>query len=140
MNQLKTKVDVCLTSLMWYEPVSMSEELQEQLDEALVNSAFGLFAESEIEPGERKAVETLMERTPGYSENQYRAAWGRVRTLFENACRLVFRWSNENSVGTTFDLPDTRGVFLQELHNNCQGFTQDQYNRALEYGFERAIF
>ncbi len=118
----------------------MTEEIQEQLDEAIVSGAFGLFAESEIEPGERKAVETLMERHPGYSEEQYRGAWNRVRILFEHACKLVFRWSNENSVGTTFDLPDTRGVFLQELHNQCQGFTHEQYNKALEYGFERTIF
>ncbi|QQR55783.1 MAG: hypothetical protein IPG59_12250 [Candidatus Melainabacteria bacterium] len=118
----------------------MSEETQVQLDETLVNGAFGVFTESEIEPGERKAVETMMQRIPDYSEEQYRAAWAIVRNLFDCACHLVFRWSNENSVGTTFDLPDTRGVFLQQLNATCGGFTQEQYDKALEYAFEKTIF
>lgn len=118
----------------------MSEETQVQLDQTLVNGAFGVFIESEIEPGERQAVESLMQRAPNYSEEQYRAAWSTVRNLFESACRLVFRWSNENSVGTTFDLPDTKGVFLQQLASMCCGFTQEQYDKALEYAFEKTIF
>ena len=106
----------------------------------LLDAAFMLYAECPDEVTRKDAVSLLKERTPGFTDRQYRTAWNRVRTLYDNACRLVFRWANENKPGTTFDLPDTDRIFLDDLCELSRGFDDDQYEIALEYGFRTAIF
>ncbi len=106
----------------------------------LLTGAFELFQEKSDAMARKDAVEALKERVPGFTERQYASAWNRVRALFDNACRLVFRWATDNPAGTTFELPDTNRIFLDELTEICKGFTEEQYHKALEYGFQKGIF
>lgn len=106
----------------------------------LLTGAFLLFLESTDKVARKDAVEQLRERVPGFTERQYASAWNRVRALFDNSCRLVFRWATENPAGTEFELPDTNRIFLDELCTLCKGFTEEQYHQALEYGFQKGIF
>jgi len=112
-----------------------TEEKQE-----LLTGAFDLFKQESDKMSRKDAVEALKERVPGFSERQYASAWNRVRALFDNACRLVFRWATDNPAGTEFELPDTNRIFLDELCSLCRGFTEQQYHEALEYGFQKGIF
>lgn len=106
----------------------------------LLTGAFHLFLESTDKVARKDAVERLRERVPGFTERQYASAWNRVRALFDNSCRLVFRWATENPAGTEFELPDTNRIFLDELCNLSPSFTEEQYQQALEYGFQKGIF
>ena len=82
----------------------MTESGQDK--EALLLAAYNLFNESSEELSEKKAVEKLETLAPGFSNRQYKTAWSKVLSLFDNACRLVFRWSADKPPGTTFELPD----------------------------------
>ena len=108
--------------------------------EILKSAAFDLFLESFDGFTEEKAIEKLKNQAPGFSHKEYRAAWLNTLTLFDNACKLVFRWSTDKPPGTTFELPDENRVFLDELKQLSHGYTDEQYLNALEYGFRKAIF
>lgn len=112
-----------------------TEEKQE-----LLTGAFELFKEETENMSRKEAIEALKDRVPGFTERQYASAWNRVRALFDNSCRLVFRWATDNPAGTEFELPDKNRVFLDELSSLCRGFTEEQYHQALEYGFQKGIF
>lgn len=116
----------------------MTESGQDK--EALLHAAYDLFNESDDGFTEQKAIEKLEELAPGFSKRQYKTAWSKVLSLFDNACKLVFRWSADKPPGTTFELPDENKVFLEELKKDCRGFNNEQYLSALEYGFKKAIF
>lgn len=115
--------------------VKTIEEKQE-----LITYAFELFREETDKLSRKEAIDLLKSKVPGFTERQYASAWNRVRALFDNACRLVFRWGTDNPAGTIFELPDRERVFLNELTELCKGFTDEQYDEALEYGFKKAIF
>ncbi len=108
--------------------------------EALLNAAYDLFRSDPERYSQDGAIEELQAVIPGFTERQYKSAWSRVTTLFENACRLVFRWSTDKPPGTVFELPDENRVFVDDLTKLCRGFSEDQYLEALEYGFKQAIF
>lgn len=116
----------------------MVKTSEEKLE--LITSAFDLFKEETDRLSRKEAIELLKDRSPGFNERQYASAWNRVKALFDNACRLVFRWATENPAGTEFELPDHNRVFLNELTDTCKGFTAEQYDAALEYGFKKSIF
>lgn len=107
---------------------------------ALLKNAFELYKEDPDKLSRKDAVKRLRERVPGFTDRQYESAWTRVRSLFDNACRLVFRWASVNPTGTIFELPDNQRVFLDELAKLCRGFSEEEYCEALEYGFEKSIF
>ena len=108
--------------------------------EELLQAAYELFKDARDGLSEKSALDKLESKVPGFTERQYKAAWARVTTLFDNACKLVFRWSADKPPGTIFELPDENRVFVDELTKLCRGFSEDQYLEALEYGFEKAIF
>ncbi|SRR5579883_3095817 len=116
----------------------MVKTTEEKLE--LITCAFDLFKEETDRLSRKEAIELLKTRVPGFTERQYASAWNRVRGLFDNACRLVFRWATDNPAGTEFELPDRDRIFLDELTELCRGFTPEQYDQALEYGFKKAIF
>ncbi len=106
----------------------------------LLNAAYSLFCAEADEVSRKDAVKILRDLAPGFTDRQYRTAWNRVSALFDNACRLVFRWGNDNPPGTTFELPDKDRIFLDELAKLSRGFSETQYHEALEYGFRKSIF
>lgn len=108
--------------------------------EALLNAAYDLFKQDPERYGKESAIKELEETVPGFSERQYKSALTRVISLFENACKLVFRWSTDKPPGTVFELPDENRIFVDDLTKQCRGFSEDQYLEALEYGFKKAIF
>jgi hypothetical protein len=112
-----------------------SDEKKELLD-----CAFDLFQQEVDSLTRKEALNRLKERVPGFTERQYSSAWNRVQALFDNSCRLVFRWATNNPPGTEFELPDHNRVFLNDLTELCRGFTDEQYTAALEYGFQKSIF
>lgn len=89
---------------------------------------------------EKNLLPKLKETVPGYSDSQYVSAYSRVEALFNAACKLVFQWTTENPPGAVFELPDTERVFIDELMKHCNGFSDEDYNTALAYGFEVTIF
>ena len=117
-------------------------EAQDPQDEksVLVNAAFELFRAESDDLSRKDAIKRLTDLIPGYTDRQYTSAWTKVRALFDNACRMVFRWATENPPGATFELPDKNRIFLNELTRVCGGFTEEQYAEALEYAFEKSIF
>lgn len=108
--------------------------------EELLQAAYELFKKSDDGFSQKDALKKLESEVPGFTQRQYKAAWTRVTTLFDNACKLVFRWSADKPPGTVFELPDENRVFVDELNKLCRGFSDEQYLEALEYGFEKAIF
>ena len=110
-------------------------EADEQL---LLKETVELF--SERSRLDKNLLPKLKERIPGYSDSQYVSAYSRVEALFDMACKLVFQWTTENPPGATFELPDLECVFVDELAKNCDGFSTEEYNTALGYGFEMTIF
>jgi len=121
----------------------MSPDSKSQASEdkkALLRNAFELYKENPDELSRKDAIKELRERVPGFTDRQYESAWTRVRSLFDNACRLVFRWASINPAGTVFELPDSQRIFLDELGKLCRGFSEEEYSDALEYGFEKSIF
>lgn len=87
-----------------------------------------------------KFLKQLKERLPGYKDAEYTSARERVNKLFDTACKIAFRWVNENRPGAEFELPDRDGKVLYELKELCESFSDDEYNTALEYGFQKTIF
>lgn len=108
--------------------------------EVLLHAAFELFKEVPEGIKQNKAIEKLESMAPGFTQRQYKAAWTKVLSLFDSACKLVFRWSSDKPPGTIFELPDENRIFIDELTKQCRGFSEEQYLQALEYGFEKAIF
>ncbi len=82
----------------------------------------------------------MAQALPGLTERQYASAWNQVHLLFEQACKMAFRWANENPAGAEIDLNMIERIFLEELATKCQGFTREQYRVALAHGFDRGIF
>jgi hypothetical protein len=89
---------------------------------------------------DKNLLPKLKERIPGFSDAQYVSTYSRVEALFDRACKVVFNWTTENPPGATFNLPDTERIFVNELDKHCPGFTEEDYNAALAYGFEMTIF
>lgn len=87
-----------------------------------------------------KFLKQMKERFPGYKDADYTATRERVNKLFDTACKIAFRWVNDNNPGAEFELPDRDGKVLYELKELCEDFTDDEYNLALEYGFQKTIF
>lgn len=104
----------------------------------LLQGAVELFAEKNRL--DKNLLPKLKEKIPGYSDPQYVAAYSRVEALFDRACKLVFQWTTENPPGAVFELPDKERVFVDELEKDCDGFSDEEYNAALAYGFEMTIF
>jgi hypothetical protein len=107
-------------------------------EKLLLQGAVELF--SEKSRLDKNLLPKLKEKIPGYSDPQYVAAYSRVEALFDKACKLVFQWTTENPPGAEFELPDKERVFVDELSKDCDGFTEEDYNAALAYGFEMTIF
>lgn len=107
-------------------------------EKILLEEAVELFsAKSRLD---KNLLPKLKEKIPGYSDSQYVSAYSRVEALFDRACKLVFQWTTENPPGATFELPDKERVFVDELAKDCDGFSEEEYNVALAYGFEMTIF
>ncbi len=104
----------------------------------LLQGAVELF--SEKSRLDKNLLPKLKEEIPGYSDPQYVSAYSRVEALFNLACKLVFQWTTENPPGAIFELPDRNRVFVDELAKECEGFSDEEYNVALAYGFEMTIF
>lgn len=107
-------------------------------EKLLLQGAVDLF--SEKSRLDKNLLPKLKEKIPGYSDPQYVSAYTRVEALFDKACKLVFQWTTENPPGAEFELPDKERVFVDELSKDCGGFTEEEYNKALAYGFEMTIF
>lgn len=107
-------------------------------EKLLLQGAVELFCEKNR--SDKNLLPKLKEKIPGYSDPQYVSAYSRVEALFDKACKLTFQWTTENPPGATFELPDRDRVFVDELAKDCDGFTDEDYNAALAYGFEMTIF
>jgi hypothetical protein len=107
-------------------------------EKLLLQGAVELFSEKSRK--DKNLLPKLKERIPGYSDPQYVSAYTRVEALFDKACKLVFQWTTENPPGAEFELPDKERVFVDELAKSCDGFSEEDYNAALAYGFEMTIF
>ncbi len=107
-------------------------------EKLLLQGAVELF--SERSRLDKNLLPKLKEKIPGYSDPQYVSAYTRVEALFDKACKLVFQWTTENPPGAEFELPDKEHVFVDELARDCGGFSEEDYNVALAYGFEMTIF
>lgn len=105
----------------------------------VLSAAFKIY-ESAEKPSKKDFVKKLKAAAPGFDDKEYEQAWTRVSNLFEQACKLAFRWANENSPGAEIDLSLIENVFINEIARKCQGFTYAEYSRALTYGFDRGIF
>ncbi len=101
--------------------------------------AFRIYS-ADKSPNRKECLKKLAADYPGMNERQYADAWGRVDQLFEQSCKLAFRWANENPAGTEIDEEIIETIFLDELARKCQGFTKEQYKFALNRGFDRGIF
>lgn len=124
----------------------VEEEMQEQnqglaSDDGLeiLQVAFNIYG-SPVTPSRKECLRLMASQMPGLSERQYASAWNRVNLLYEQACKLAFRWANENPPGAEIEEEVVETVFLDEIARKCQGFTREQYRGALMYGFDRGIF
>jgi len=91
-------------------------------------------------PAKVEFLRLLRQKTPGHWDDEYEEAHKKVETLFKHACKLAFRWGDENPPGATFEIPDKHRVLIDELAQGAEGFTEVEYNLALEYGFSTTIF
>jgi len=105
----------------------------------LLHAAFSLYGAAD-KPTRRECLKQLAQAVPGYSEREYTHAWNRVNMLYEYACKLAFRWANENPPGAVIDSNVVEAIFMEEIMSKCHGFKQEEYAMALNYGFERSIF
>ena len=105
----------------------------------VLSAAFTIYMEAE-KPTKRDFVKKLGAAVPGLDAKEYEQAWTRVSNLFEQSCKLAFRWANENSPGSEIDISLIENVFINEIARKCQGFTYAEYSKALTYGFDRGIF
>jgi len=105
----------------------------------LLHAAFRLYGAAD-KPNRRECMKQLAQAVPGYSEREYTHAWNRVSVLYEYACKLAFRWANENPPGATIESNVVEAIFMDEIAGKCQGFSPEEYAVALTYGFERGIF
>lgn len=104
----------------------------------LMRAGFDLYMVADYDQKQlSRALETQM---PGHQASDYQSAARKVVDLFDLACKLAFRWANENAPGVQIDESTLEDIFLQELASKANGFSYDQYRRALNYGFDRAIF
>lgn len=102
-------------------------------------AAFKLFHEQKG-PVEAKFMKLLREKEPGHWDDEYDEACKKVQSLFSVACKLAFRWGDENPPGAVFEIPDRHRVLIDELAQEVAGFSESEYNTALEYGFQTTIF
>ena len=105
----------------------------------VLSAAFKIYEGAE-KPTKRDFIKKLKVEASGFDDKEYEQAWARVSNLFEQACKLAFRWANENTPGSEIDLSLIENVFINEIARKCQGFTYAEYSRALTYGFDRGIF
>ncbi len=124
----------------------VEEEMQEQNQSLagedgleILQVAFSIYGSPET-PSRKECLRLMAKQLPGLSERQYASAWNRVNLLYEQACKLAFRWANENPPGAEIDEEVVESIFLDEIARKCHGFTRDQYRGALMYGFDRGIF
>lgn len=122
------------------------EEMQEQNQDLagedgleILQAAFKIYGSPET-PNRKECLRLMASQVPGLSERQYASAWNRVNLLYEQACKLAFRWANENPPGAEIDEIVVEQVFLDEIARKCSGFTRAQYIGALLHGFDRGIF
>jgi hypothetical protein len=105
----------------------------------ILQVAFKIYGSPET-PNRKECLRLMASQLPGLSEREYASAWNRVNLLYEQACKLAFRWANENPPGAEIDEEVVEQVFLDEIARKCQGFTRAQYRGALMHGFDRGIF
>lgn len=105
----------------------------------ILQVAFSIYGSPET-PSRKECLRLMAKQLPGLSEREYASAWNRVNLLYEQACKLAFRWANENPPGAEIDEEVVESIFLDEIARKCQGFTRDQYRGALMHGFDRGIF
>lgn len=108
-------------------------------DGEIIATAFRIYGVEQT-PSRRECLKSMAQEVPGLSDRQYASAWNQVHLLFEQACKMAFRWANENPAGAEIDLDTIEHLFLDELAGKCQGFTREQYRAALVHGFDRGIF
>lgn len=105
----------------------------------ILSVAFEIYLNEE-KPVKKAFVKQLSQAVPGLDNKEYEQTWTRVSNLFEQACKLAFRWANENSPGSEIDISLIENIFINEIARKCQGFTYAEYAKALDYGFDRGIF
>lgn len=105
----------------------------------ILSIAFEIYLASE-KPTKKEMVKKLTAAVPELDAKEYEQAWNRVNGLFEQSCKLAFRWANENVPGSEIDMNLIENVFINEIARKCQGFTYAEYAKALTYGFDRGIF
>lgn len=105
----------------------------------VLSAAFDIYLEHE-KITRKEFMKKIAAAVPDLSDKEYDQAWTRVSNLFDQACRLAFRWANENEPGAEIDFSVVENLFVTEIAKKCQGFTFSEYSRALSYGFEKGIF
>ena len=105
----------------------------------ILRAALALYTASD-KPNRKEGLKQLALAVPGHDERDYTHAWNQVSMLFEYACKLAFRWANENPPGALIDTNVIEQIFMDEIVSKCRGFQRDDYAQALSYGFERSIF
>jgi len=118
---------------------NLNEEEKKDVSFEVLQVAFGIY-KSQESPGRKDCLKKMAAQLPGLTERQYADAWNRVDLLFEQSCKLAFRWANENPAGAEIDEDLIEQLFLDELARKCRGFTKEQYKSALDHGFDRGIF
>lgn len=104
----------------------------------LMRAGFDLYMSADCD--HKQLSNKLQSQMPGHQIDDYQSASRKVIDLFDLACKLAFRWANENAPGVQIDESTLEDIFLQELASKVNGFSYEQYRRALHYGFDRAIF
>jgi len=105
----------------------------------ILHAAFKLYGAAD-KPNRKECLKQLAVAVPGYTEREYTHAWNQVSVLFEHACKLAFRWANENPPGAIIDSNVVEAIFMEEITMKCKGFSTEEYCEALTYGFDRGIF